>query len=167
MIINRETTVAEVVAKRLGADKIFSKYQIDFCCGGGLSLEAACALQGVAIDTIINEIEEVNATIASEDVVTKELLVKEIHEISPLTQKVASVHGFGHPELIGISDSVEQLISDNVTDVINDEKVDELIERIRNYSNNYELPADACTSYTHLFQKLQKLDSDWKTFKNQ
>lgn len=167
MIINKQTTVAEVVAKRLGADKIFSKYQIDFCCGGGLSLEAACTMQQVDMNVVIEEIEAVNATIASEEKVSKEMLVRVIHEISPLAQKVASVHGFGHPEMIGISDSVEQLITDYVKDVINDKKVDELTAKIRVYANNFVLPADACTSYSNLFLMLQQFEADWKTYKKQ
>lgn len=165
MILKKETTVAEVVSKRLGADKIFSKYQIDFCCGGGLSLEAACKLQNVDMDALIQEIEDVNATIASTEQVTKELLVKEIHEISPLAQTVASVHGFGQPELIGVSDSIEQLIEGYVSDQLSREEVDVLIEKIRTYSNNFELPEDACNSYQYLFQKLQKLEADWNSFK--
>lgn len=165
MTLNRETTVADVVSKRLGADKIFSKHQIDFCCGGGLSLEAACALKGVDMNTLIQEIEDVNAKIASTEEITKELLVKQIHEISPLAQTVASIHGFGQPELIGVSDSVEQLIEGYLSDELDRSEVDRLLATIRTYTNEFELPEDACISYTHLFQKLQKLEADWKSFK--
>lgn len=167
MVVNKGITIAEIVAKRLGADQVLSKYSIDFYNGGGLSLEAACNFQGVDINALISEIEEVNASFTSEQEVTKELLVKEIHEIAPLAQKVASTDGFGHPELIGISDSIEQLISDYVTEEINNEKVDELIDRIRNYSDNYEAPEDASILFKHLYQKIEKLDSDWVQFKNQ
>ncbi|MEX1382465.1 DUF542 domain-containing protein, partial [Lutibacter sp.] len=50
MEITKESTVAEVVSKNLGSDYVFSKYKIDFCCGGGMSLDAACKESGVTFE---------------------------------------------------------------------------------------------------------------------
>ncbi len=52
MGITKEKTVAEVVAKKMGADQVFSKYKIDFCCGGGTTLEVACKESGVEFEVL-------------------------------------------------------------------------------------------------------------------
>ncbi|MDD3722853.1 MAG: DUF542 domain-containing protein [Lutibacter sp.] len=67
MGITKEKTVAEVVAKNMGADQVFSKYKIDFCCGGGTTLEVACKENGVEFEVLKNEIETISKKISSTD----------------------------------------------------------------------------------------------------
>ena len=57
MEITKESTVAEVVSKKVGSDHVFSKYKIDFCCGGGDSLEKACKESGIEFEILKQEIE--------------------------------------------------------------------------------------------------------------
>lgn len=57
MNIKKENTVAEIVSKKLGSDHVFSKYKIDFCCGGGMTLENACKESGIDFDVLKQEIE--------------------------------------------------------------------------------------------------------------
>lgn len=57
MNITKEKKVAEVVAENIGADQVFSKYKIDFCCGGGITMEAASKASGVTFETLKFEIE--------------------------------------------------------------------------------------------------------------
>ena len=35
-------TVAEVVSENIKTAHIFKKYGIDFCCGGGITIDKAC-----------------------------------------------------------------------------------------------------------------------------
>lgn len=63
MNITQKSTVAEIVSKNLGSDHVFSKYKIDFCCGGGDTLEKACKESGVDYNVLIKEIESINSTI--------------------------------------------------------------------------------------------------------
>ena len=42
MIITEEKTVAEIVTENIKTAAIFKKHGIDFCCGGGISLEKVC-----------------------------------------------------------------------------------------------------------------------------
>jgi regulator of cell morphogenesis and NO signaling len=60
MSITKEITVAEVVAQNMGADHVFSKYKIDFCCGGGATLEIACKESGVEFEVLKKEIETIS-----------------------------------------------------------------------------------------------------------
>lgn len=118
MNITKENTVAEVVSKKLGSDQIFSKYNIDFCCGGGVNLETACKESGVEFEILKQEIEAINSKITGEstaddlDIFSLIAIAKNhyhtyisdtIFETLSLAEKVASVHGTQHKELIEIN----------------------------------------------------------------
>ena len=118
MTITKENTVAEVVSKKLGSDHVFSKYKIDFCCGGVMTLEAACAENGVDFEILKQEIESINNKISGEqnlnelDITTlMEKAAEEFHQyiyetlpqIMPLSSKVAEVHGSHNNEVVEIN----------------------------------------------------------------
>lgn len=65
MNITKENTVAEVMAQNMGADHVFSKYKIDFCCGGGATLQAACKESGVEFEVLKKEIEAISNKISN------------------------------------------------------------------------------------------------------
>ncbi|MDE3740889.1 DUF542 domain-containing protein [Maribacter polysaccharolyticus] len=123
MGIVKENTVAEVVSKKLGSDHIFSKYKIDFCCGGGVTLETACKEKGIAFETLKHEIESLNNKIVGMPSLTDhdlgslmQLAKTEYHptiersfkEILPLASKVANVHGENHSEVITINELLQE-----------------------------------------------------------
>ena len=62
MNITEENTVAEVVTQNIKTAHVFKKYGIDFCCGGGITVEKACAKNGVDFTILQNELNEVNET---------------------------------------------------------------------------------------------------------
>ncbi|UMB55396.1 DUF542 domain-containing protein [Lutibacter sp. A64] len=130
MEITKESTVAEVVSKKVGSDHVFSKYKIDFCCGGGDTLEKACKESGVEFEILKEEIEIVNTNITG-GITIEELdiptLISEVKggyhttisdtffEITPYVEKVTNVHGELHKELFEINDlykNVELLINE-------------------------------------------------------
>lgn len=104
--------------KKHGADHVFSKYKIYFCCGGGDSLEKACKESGVEFEVLKHEIETINSTISSvsklDDLDIQSLIgiaKDEFHvyisdtifELIPLSDKVADVHGANHNEVVEIN----------------------------------------------------------------
>ena len=118
MNITKEKTVADVVTENVGADHVFSKYKIDFCCGGGMKLEDACKESGVAFETVKKEIEDIKNIIAgNSDLNSMNVLglikhaTTEYHEyfdgiiaqLSPLAAKVAEVHAQEHPEVVEVN----------------------------------------------------------------
>ncbi|MBD1262249.1 DUF542 domain-containing protein [Maribacter polysiphoniae] len=122
MEIVKENTIAEVVSKKLGSDHIFSKYNIDFCCGGGLTLEAACTEKGITFETLRQEIESMNnkivgtSSLTDRDLGSLMQMVKteyyptidhSFKEILPLASKVADVHGAGHREVVDIKELLQ------------------------------------------------------------
>lgn len=117
MEITIKKTVAEIVAENVGADHVFSKYDIDFCCGGGKSLETVCKEGGVSFDVLKHEIETINNFISRDSNLNKldlNLLLENsktqqnyfsenIPQIVSLATKVAEVHGENHKELVEIN----------------------------------------------------------------
>ena len=114
--------VSKIVAQNFKTAKVFTTYGIDFCCNGGIPLEEACEIQNVDIDTIIGELRMALTTAETEDFsampmdTLTEYIEKTNHTyvrntIPALTtylQKIASVHGERHPELLEIRDSFQQ-----------------------------------------------------------
>lgn len=127
MSITKEDTVAEVVSKNVGSDHVFSKYKIDFCCGGGDSLEKACRENDVDFETLKLEIESIkntivgnsrldeldlNSTIKHTVNVHHKYFKATIPELYPLAAKVAEVHGKQYPEVVEINILLSKIISE-------------------------------------------------------
>ena len=113
----KDKTVAQIVASDMRTATIFKKYGIDFCCGGGKPVSEACFGTEVKAETILNEIEMLDAEKAEKifdnmelDVLSNHILethhvyVKEsLPIISEFANKVAKVHGASNPENIEIA----------------------------------------------------------------
>ena len=61
MIATGNTTVGEIVAGDFRAAGVFHQFGIDFCCGGGRTLEAACQARNVKAEVVIRELERLSA----------------------------------------------------------------------------------------------------------
>ena len=64
MEINSSTMVGEIVRKNFKTAQLFDKKGIDFCCGGAVSLEQACADSNVELNEIDSRIKVVNNSIS-------------------------------------------------------------------------------------------------------
>jgi len=113
-----EKTVREVAVENLAATRVFEKLGIDYCCGGSQSLEQACRAANLPIDQVLDSLEmaeqAARATQKAYDWQIEPLadLVghingthhkytrEEIARLGPLFDKVCSVHGKNHPELL-------------------------------------------------------------------
>ncbi|MDR2234009.1 MAG: iron-sulfur cluster repair di-iron protein [Tannerella sp.] len=111
---NPNVTIGEIIAKDFRTSAVFTKYGIDFCCGGDKELQAACAEHSVDPAALQKDIDEVTQTPNTEtdfkswpldeliDYVEK-TYHSYIKEKSPLLlqylKKIYEVHGSNHPEL--------------------------------------------------------------------
>lgn len=114
MIITPEKTVAEVVTENIKASHIFKKYGIDFCCGGGISIQKACEKKGVDFSAVLKDLSAIDSLDETETDFNKmeldeliDYIIEKHHKyvnanIGLLLQysvKVARVHGENNPEL--------------------------------------------------------------------
>lgn len=78
-----------------------------------------------------------------------------INELDLLMYKVSRVHGKNHLELIKINELYPILKND----IINNDyiKANEVLNKIKILSNNFNLPSDACSAYTRVYNAFKIL----------
>ncbi|MCG9970910.1 iron-sulfur cluster repair di-iron protein [Christiangramia crocea] len=133
-----ERTVADCVTENIKASHVFKKYGIDFCCGGGISIQKACEKNGLDYSLLAEDLKNVGNPTENEWDFSKLPLDELIdHIVSkhhtyveaniPLllqySQKVARVHGGNNPELI----KVEQLFQKVAGELAGHLKKEEMI----------------------------------------
>ncbi len=52
----KEKTIGQIVADDIRTANVFKKYGLDFCCGGGVTVQSACAESGVDITELLKVI---------------------------------------------------------------------------------------------------------------
>ena len=109
-----EKTVRELALENPLATRVFERFQIDYCCGGGRPLDDACRAAGVPVNEVLQAIARETpgggdardwsgAKLA--DVIdhirdTHHVYTRDaIDRIPRLTEKVVAAHGANHPEV--------------------------------------------------------------------
>jgi regulator of cell morphogenesis and NO signaling len=139
MSVTTEKTVGELALENPGATRLFEKLGIDYCCGGGQTLEQACRAARVSMNQVVDSLAAVNqpasATAQGRDWRTAPLcdLIahikgthhkftrEEIARLGPLFDKVCSVHGNNHPELDAMRDTFAGLSQELTTHMMKEE----------------------------------------------
>jgi len=120
MEIRKDSKVGEIVKENYKTAQIFDRNNIDFCCGGGITLEKACEKANVEYNALLPELE---AAILVNDPDSKYFNSIELNELcdyierrhhSYVTdnipflqqklQKLCDVHGENHPELYKVQE---------------------------------------------------------------
>ncbi|WP_243373096.1 iron-sulfur cluster repair di-iron protein [Geotalea sp. SG265] len=134
-----EKTIGDFVAEDYRTAKVFEKYGIDFCCGGGVPLTTACREKGLDPATLLQEIEAAKAEplersrnyaawdlpfLADYIVNTHHGYIREEAKgIAAYARKIAEVHGARHPEVIEIANIFAAIIQDLMAHLREEEEV--------------------------------------------
>ncbi len=113
-------TIKEIVTQNFQSAAVFEKHSLDFCCRGGKSIEEACREKGVSSEVVYQELGQLDSSATAETsrfflwppeflidyIVTNHhtYVASMIPVIGAHTQKVASVHGERHPEVVRIAE---------------------------------------------------------------
>ena len=123
----KDKTVAQIVTENIKTSDVFKNNGIDFCCGGNVNVVDICEKQGLDIHKIeeeLNSVLSIKTTSHDFDSWDIEFLIDYIintHHtyvknnfdlLLEYTNKVASVHGENHPEVIKINRLTEALVGD-------------------------------------------------------
>jgi regulator of cell morphogenesis and NO signaling len=119
MIPLAATTVGAVVAEDFRTAEVFAKHGIDFCCGGRIALAEICREKGLDLAMLQQELAAAKSTAVdrSHDYAAWPLpfladyIVNTHHaylnentaQIAAYADKIATVHGARHPEVIEIA----------------------------------------------------------------
>jgi regulator of cell morphogenesis and NO signaling len=202
MNIHSDSQVGRIAAEYPIATRVFSRYGIDYCCGGGVPLAAACESRGLDTDSVLEEIEkEVGPVPASddgwtgaplEDLVAHILaayhrpLWEELPRLEAMARKVLQVHREKEPEMLpelysvylGLKSELEMhmekeeqilfpmirqgqgFLADGPIAVMREEHevAGTALKRIRELTNDYEVPPRACNTWRALWHGLAALE---------
>jgi regulator of cell morphogenesis and NO signaling len=141
MSTTAEKTVRELALENPAATRVFEKLGIDYCCGGNKSLEEACRTVNLLMDEVLDSVEmaEQSARAVRKDRNWQtELLAdlvahitsthhkytrEEMARLGPLFDKVCSVHGKNHPELLQMRAGFQGLAQELTMHMMKEEMV--------------------------------------------
>lgn len=111
--------IGEIVANDFRSASVFSAAGIDFCCGGKKTLESACAEKSIDPSLLVKQLAALEqspmkpgqdynqwdlAFLADYIMNTHhKYVLKTLPELVFYTEKIASVHGSHHPELVEVA----------------------------------------------------------------
>jgi regulator of cell morphogenesis and NO signaling len=215
MEVNAQATLASIVKENHHTVPVLEKYRLDFCCKGKRTLSEACKESNVAIEDVMQELQDAGEDALSLHVpftdMTAEQLVSYIvthhhffvKQAVPVIfqhlQKVAGRHGERFPYMVNVArlftEVAEELASHmqkeemilfprikqleamvSHGDVENEdvrfilspigvmekehEHAGNLLAAIRRLTNNYSVPADACTTFRITIAELKEFEED-------
>lgn len=201
--------VSDIALQHPSAVAIFTKYNIDFCCGGKRSLKDACENAGISVDTVMDELYQTEAAATPGTIrfdtwdipLLTDFIVQHHHQyvkrsipqLNELLAKVCSVHGDRHPYLFILKQTfsdlanelihhmhkeevllfpeIKRIFAEHTQPVFNvntpmavmedeHEHAGNLVKSIRQLTNTYSPPADACPTFRVTYKRLQEFDQD-------
>ncbi len=141
MSVTTEKTVRELALENPAATRVFEKLGIDYCCGGNKSLEEACRAANLPMDQVLDSLEMAEQAtraaqknhdwqrepladlIAHINATHHNYTREELARLAPLFDKVCSVHGKNHPELLDARASFSGLSQELTTHMMKEEMV--------------------------------------------
>lgn len=202
MTISTESTVASLATEHPLATRVFSRYGIDFCCGGGRPLKEVCEEKGLDVSHVLDEIQrELSSTDKPEqrwdsepfDKLIQHILEtyhrpldEELPRLESMAAKVLEVHRDKDPErlteLVDVYGGLKAELQDHMAKeeqilfpmILNGqgamagspisvmehehESAGAALRRLRELTDNYEVPAEACNTWLALWHGLEALE---------
>lgn len=177
-------TIAEIVSDDISTASIFKKYKLDFCCGGGKTVENACKKENINVDDVVNDLlnntskkEAPNLNfkdwsaefLADYIVYVHHTYIKQnLSIISEFADKVANVHGQHEPKTIEIAQIFSTISSELTSHMGKEEFI--LFPAIKAKADNPNFEFDEKTlslvkeeheEVGTMIKKIQELSSDF------
>ena len=158
-MIQLQKTIGDYVADNIKTAHVFKKYGIDFCCGGGITLEHACEKHGLDINIVREELSNVEL---NRDRSFKfnnwqpgfliDYIVNEHHSyvreslpiISEYASKVARVHGQNYPEVVQVNEIITEVVKELSAHLQKEEQIlFPYIKELESADNDKRMPHQA------------------------
>lgn len=165
-------TIGEIVAENYRTARVFRKYDLDFCCGGGRTVSEACSKKGIDLSEVLNDLSILDTN--DESVFTDryadwepkfliDYIVNNHHryvrdripEIQSYADKVAKVHGRSYPENVKIRDLFDRLSRHMLSHMEKEEEI--LFPLIEELTGNRDQESTGTGDTTEKTEKVMKL----------
>ena len=139
MLELKDKTIAEIVSEDISKASVFKKYNLDFCCGGGKTVEDACLKANLNLNEVIQDLLNTTSNINAPNLNFKEWsadflvdYIVNVHHtyvkdnlevINEFATKVAKVHGQHAPETIEIDDLFMKLSNELISHLEKEETI--------------------------------------------
>ena len=141
MTVTTEKSVRELALENPALTRVFEKLGIDYCCGGKKSLGEACRAANLDMHQVVAALEQASqpaVAIQKEESWRAEPLAaviahiqnthhkytrEEIARLGPLFEKVCSVHGRNHPELLQVHEAFKGLAQELSTHMMKEDMI--------------------------------------------
>jgi len=120
----RHRRIGDVVKENYARAAAFQQFGLDFCCGGGKTVEAACAANGIDAEDVLAALEVADAGGGDSDPALDKTpaelaqYITEVHHgyvrrtlpaLMQFSEKVARVHGATYPQLVELAGVVSEM----------------------------------------------------------
>ncbi|MFZ1749985.1 MAG: iron-sulfur cluster repair di-iron protein [Saprospiraceae bacterium] len=131
-------TIGDMVSENIKYSHVFKKYGIDFCCGGGVTIQKACQKGNIDIEKLMADLKSVEENVLPSQnynnwsmdflcdhiINTHHQYVREgLSLLKVYGEKVAKVHGDKAPELIRIHQLIEILAAELISHMHKEEQI--------------------------------------------
>lgn len=180
----KNKTIAEIVSDDISTASVFKKYKLDFCCGGGKTVENACKKANINVEDVVNDLlnnkskrdvpnlnfKEWSAEFLADYIVYvhHSYIKQNLSIISEFADKVANVHGEHEPKTIEIAQLFSTISSELTSHMGKEEFV--LFPAIKAKAENHNFEFDEKTlslikdeheEVGTLIKRIQELSSDF------
>jgi regulator of cell morphogenesis and NO signaling len=157
--IDRNATIGEMVSQRLDLSRVFEKYGLDYCCGGGKTITEACSEKSLDPEIVFDDLKRAEAEpreSLSDDYSQMSLgslvdhivethhayLKRELPRLGGLLQKVVSKHGETDQRLHEVQDVFVAFAAELESHWNKEEKIlFPMIKSLESTTTSFELPA--------------------------
>lgn len=133
-----DQTVGSIVARYPNTSRVFERFSIDYCCGGGRSLRDSCARRAIEPGMVLAALEKACAAPSGEpDVLAMSMtqladhieathhamLRSELPRLAELAARVEKAHGSHRPEVARVKVLVETFAADLFEHMAKEERI--------------------------------------------
>lgn len=123
-MIGSTSTLRSIALEHPPTIRVFEDFHLDYCCGGNRPLAEVCAEKGIAVETVLTALAEVDGNQAGEHDLAQATLTEliehivethhayirnELPRLEAMAGQVAAKHGKAHPETVVIASQLRQL----------------------------------------------------------
>ena len=87
---------------------------------------------------------------------------KNFERLAQFTPIVDRVHGENHPEFHKVKDLWDEIHAKTQSSDTEKPELDSEFTRLREVTNNYEVPSDVCESYEAVYNMLEEVDTAYQ-----